>query len=87
MSVPSSAIGFRRVCLALRQLLGRSDRGYGLSALWDTFATVRRATFVEFLSVELLSLLVAVISLMLLLRRVREARRAAVVSREEQRGG
>jgi RsiW-degrading membrane proteinase PrsW (M82 family) len=48
-----------------------------LHALWDTFASVRSATFVEFLSVELLSLLVALISLVLLLRRVREARQAA----------
>jgi RsiW-degrading membrane proteinase PrsW (M82 family) len=47
-----------------------------LHALWDTFASVGSATFVEFLSVELLSLLVALISLVLLLRRVREARRA-----------
>jgi hypothetical protein len=40
--------------------------------------------------VELLSLLVAVISLVLLIQRVREARQrveAAVVSREEKRGG
>jgi protease PrsW len=48
-----------------------------LHALWDTFASVRSATFVESLSVELLSLLVALVSLVLLLRRVREARRAA----------
>jgi RsiW-degrading membrane proteinase PrsW (M82 family) len=48
-----------------------------LHALWDTFASVRSATFIEFLSVELVSLLVALISLILLIRRVREARRAA----------
>jgi RsiW-degrading membrane proteinase PrsW (M82 family) len=47
-----------------------------LHALWDTFASVKSATFVELLSVELLSLLVALVSLVLLLRRVREARRA-----------
>jgi protease PrsW len=48
-----------------------------LHALWDTFASIRSATFVEFLGVMLLSLLVAVVSLVLLLRRVREARRAS----------
>lgn len=47
-----------------------------LHALWDTFASVKSPTFVEFLGVELLSLLVAVVSLTLLIRRVREARRA-----------
>src|ERR687893_2031593 len=48
-----------------------------LHALWDTFASIRSATFVEFLGVTFLSLLVAVVSLVLLLRRVREARRAS----------
>jgi len=48
-----------------------------LHALWDTFASIRSATVVEFLGVTLLSLLVAVVSLVLLLRRVREARRAS----------
>ena len=49
-----------------------------LHALWDTFASIRSATFVEFLGVAFLSLLVAVVSLVLLLRRVREARRASL---------
>src|SRR5215208_5636305 len=48
-----------------------------LHALWDTFASLRSATFVEFLGVAFLSMLVAVVSLVLLLRRVREARRAS----------
>jgi RsiW-degrading membrane proteinase PrsW (M82 family) len=48
-----------------------------LQALWDTFASIRSTTFVEFLGVMLLSVLVAVVSLVLLLRRVREARRAS----------
>jgi RsiW-degrading membrane proteinase PrsW (M82 family) len=48
-----------------------------LHALWDTFASIRSASFIEFLGVTLLSLLVAVVSLVLLLRRVREARRAS----------
>ena len=47
-----------------------------LHALWDTFASIRSASFIEFLGVAFLSLLVAVVSLVLLLRRVREARRA-----------
>jgi RsiW-degrading membrane proteinase PrsW (M82 family) len=48
-----------------------------LHALWDTFASIVSATFVKFLGVMFLSLLVAVVSLVLLLRRVREARRAS----------
>jgi RsiW-degrading membrane proteinase PrsW (M82 family) len=47
-----------------------------LHALWDTFASLRSASFIEFLGVAFLSLLVALVSLVLLLRRVREARRA-----------
>lgn len=58
------------------RILGAFSTAVILHALWDTFASVGSATFVEFLSVELLSLLVALISLVLLLRRVREARRA-----------
>jgi RsiW-degrading membrane proteinase PrsW (M82 family) len=48
-----------------------------LHALWDTFASIRSTTVVEFLGEVFLSLLVAVVSLVLLLRRVREARRAS----------
>jgi RsiW-degrading membrane proteinase PrsW (M82 family) len=44
-----------------------------LHALWDTFAVMKSATFVGFLSVQLISLLIAIISLTLLVRRVREA--------------
>jgi protease PrsW len=47
-----------------------------LHALWDTFAGMKSATFVGFLSIQLVSLLIAMISLTLLIRRVREARRA-----------
>ena len=47
-----------------------------LHALWDTFASLRSATVVGLLGVGLLSLLVALVSLVLLLRRVRESRRA-----------
>jgi protease PrsW len=44
-----------------------------LHALWDTFASMRSSTFVGFLSIELISLLIALVSLTLLIRRVREA--------------
>jgi protease PrsW len=47
-----------------------------LHALWDTFAGMKSATFVGVLSIQLVSLLIAIISLTLLIRRVREARRA-----------
>ena len=47
-----------------------------LHALLDTFASIRSTTLVEFLGVAFLSVMVAVVSLVLLLRRVREARRA-----------
>jgi protease PrsW len=49
-----------------------------LHALWDTFASMRSFTSAGFLSIGLASLLIAVVSLTLLIRRVREARRAAV---------
>jgi protease PrsW len=45
-----------------------------LHALWDILASNESPTVVEFAVVELLSLLVALISLTLLIRRVREAR-------------
>lgn len=47
-----------------------------LHALWDTFASLKSPTFVGALSIEIVSLIVAVFSLVLLFRRVREARRA-----------
>ena len=58
-----------------------------LHALWDTFASVRTSTFVGFLSIELVSVLIALVSLTLLIRRVREARRATEVSGGCARGG
>src|SRR5215212_4790267 len=48
-----------------------------LHALWDTFASIRSSTLVGFLGIELISLLIALVSLTLLIRRVREARRVA----------
>jgi protease PrsW len=59
------------------RVLGAFLTAVVLHALWDTFASVRSATFVEFLGVELVSLLIALVSLVLLIRRVREARWAA----------
>ena len=54
-----------------------------LHALWDTFASMSSATFVGSLSIQLVTLLIALVSLTLLIRRVRrEARRVA-----EQGGG
>jgi RsiW-degrading membrane proteinase PrsW (M82 family) len=50
-----------------------------LHALWDTFAGMSSSTFAGFLGIELISLLIAVVSLTLLIRRVREARRAVQV--------
>jgi protease PrsW len=44
-----------------------------LHALWDTFASMRSSTFLGFLSLALISLLIALVSLTLLIRRVREA--------------
>ena len=58
------------------RVLGAFLTAVVLHALWDTFASVRSPTFVGFLRVELVSLLIALISLTLLIRRVREARRA-----------
>jgi RsiW-degrading membrane proteinase PrsW (M82 family) len=58
------------------RVLGAFLTAVVLHALWDTFASVRSATFVGFLGVTMLSLLVAMVSLVLLIRRVREARRA-----------
>ena len=60
------------------RVLGAFLSAVVLHALWDTFESVKSPTFVGFLRVELLSLLIALISLTLLIRRVREARRAAV---------
>ncbi|BAY50232.1 FHA domain containing protein (plasmid) [Scytonema sp. HK-05] len=44
-----------------------------LHALWDIFNSTRKATFLEFIILELLSLLVAYTSISLLNKRVREA--------------
>lgn len=46
-----------------------------LHAFWDTFNSLKGPTLISFLSIELLSLLVALASLVLLIRRIREADR------------
>jgi RsiW-degrading membrane proteinase PrsW (M82 family) len=53
-----------------------------LHALWDTFNLLRGVTFVGFLGLELLSLLVAVVSLTQLIRRIKEASREPPSFRE-----
>jgi RsiW-degrading membrane proteinase PrsW (M82 family) len=56
------------------KVIGAFATAVVLHALWDAFNLLRGTTFVELLSLELLlSLLVAVVSLTLLIRRVREA--------------
>ena len=59
------------------KVLGAFATAVVLHALWDTFNLLRGTTFIGFLSLELLSLLVAVLSLTLINRRVREASREA----------
>jgi protease PrsW len=58
-----------------RKVVGAFAAAVLLHSLWDTFNSLRGVTFVGSLSLELLSLLVAVVSLTLLIRRVREASR------------
>lgn len=50
-----------------------------LHALWDTFNSLQGPTLISFLSIEFLSLLVALASLVLLIRRIREAGRPETV--------
>jgi RsiW-degrading membrane proteinase PrsW (M82 family) len=59
-----------------RAVVGAFAMAVILHALWDTFASAKSATFVGFLHIELISLVIAIVSLTLLIRRVREARRA-----------
>ena len=59
------------------RILGAFLTAVVLHALWDTFASLGRANLVEFVGVGVLSLLVALVGLVLLVRRVGEARRAS----------
>jgi len=47
-----------------------------LHASWDTFASMKSSTLVGFVGIQVVSLLIALFSLTLLIRRVREARQA-----------
>ncbi len=57
------------------KVLGAFATAVVLHALWDTFSLLRGVTFVESVSLELVSLFIALVSLMLLITRIREARR------------
>lgn len=57
------------------RIVGAFATAVVLHALWDTFNGLRGATFIDWASIELLSLAVAIASLVLLVRRVREASR------------
>lgn len=65
-----------RTVLLNRRVVGAFLLAVALHALWDAFASAKSQTAVGFMGLGLLSLLVAVVSLGLLIRRVREARRA-----------
>ena len=56
-----------------RAVVGAFALAVVLHALWDMFNSLRGPTFVDWLGVELISLGIAIISLTLLIRRVREA--------------
>jgi RsiW-degrading membrane proteinase PrsW (M82 family) len=57
------------------KVLGAFATAVVLHALWDTFSLLRGVTFVESVSLELVSLFIALVSLTLLIRRIREASR------------
>ncbi|MDQ3286598.1 MAG: PrsW family intramembrane metalloprotease [Actinomycetota bacterium] len=64
------------------KVIGAFATAVVLHTLWDTFSFLRGVTFLESVSLELLSLLVAIVSLTLLIRRVREASREALSNRQ-----
>ena len=55
------------------KVLGAFATAVVLHALWDTFHLLQGATFIESVSLELLSFLIAIVSLTLLVRQVRRA--------------
>ena len=55
------------------KILGAFATAVGLHALWDTFHLLQGATFIESVSFELLSFLIAIVSLTLLIGQVRRA--------------
>jgi protease PrsW len=60
------------------KVLGAFATAVVLHSLWDTFELVQGETFVESVGLELLSFLIAIVSLTLLIRRIREASRVPV---------
>ena len=64
------------------KVIGAFANAVVLHTLWDTFNLLRGATLLESVSLELLSLLIAIVSLTLLIRRVREASREAPNKRQ-----
>ena len=62
-------------------IIGAFATAVVLYTLWAIFSLLRGVTFLESVSLELLSLLVAIVSLTLLIRRVREASREASSNR------
>jgi RsiW-degrading membrane proteinase PrsW (M82 family) len=64
------------------KVIGAFATAVVLHTLWDTFSFLRGVTFLESASLELLSLLVAIVSLTLLIRRVREASREVPSNRQ-----
>lgn len=63
-----------------RATLGAFLLAVALHTLWDTFQVMSNATRVDWLGIEVLSALVALMSVTLLARRYREARRQAVAA-------
>ena len=55
------------------RVIGAFAAAIGLHALWDTFNSLHGPTLISFLSIEALSLAVALLSLILLIRRIRRA--------------
>ena len=64
------------------KVIGAFASAVMLHTLWDTFSLLEGSTFVESVVLGLLSFLIAIVSLTLLIRRIREARREAPSNQE-----
>lgn len=69
-----------------RATLGAFLLAVALHTLWDTFQIMSSATFVDWLGLELVSGFIALLSITLLVRRYREARRQAVAAASAANG-
>ena len=69
------------------KVIGAFAIAVALHTLWDVFNVLRGVTFIGFASLELLSLLVAVVSLALFVSRVREARRELYEDNDVDKAG